>query len=161
MLKCDIEPALLGSSDSWNVNEQSRKNLEAAELWFLRWMLTIPWTARVSNNDCVKQNIIHNHKEETSVVLWSYNERHRRTLCWLERSVMEESRETKRNNAGWSKIAISSPRIDPEHQGLRYMENYERLSHKGRHMMMIIIFKRLKMKTTHFPSWLRFHIVTW
>ena len=55
VLKCYIEPVLLYGSESWNINEQIRKNLEATEMWFLRQMLRIPWTARVTNNDCLKE----------------------------------------------------------------------------------------------------------
>ena len=55
VLKSYIEPVLLYGSESWNVNEQIKKKLEATEMWFLRRMLRIPWTARVTNNDCLKE----------------------------------------------------------------------------------------------------------
>ena len=55
VLKCYVEPVLLYGSESWNVNEQIKKKLEATEMWFLRRMLRIPWTARVTNDDCLKQ----------------------------------------------------------------------------------------------------------
>ena len=43
---------LLYGSESWNVNNQIRKSLEATEMWFLRRM--IPRTARVNNDDCLE-----------------------------------------------------------------------------------------------------------
>ena len=55
VLKCYTEPVLLYGSESWNVNEQIRKNLEATEMWFPRRMLRIPWIARVTNIDCLKE----------------------------------------------------------------------------------------------------------
>jgi hypothetical protein len=54
VLKCYIEPVLLYGCESWNVNEQMKRNLEATEMWFLRRMMRIPWTAKVTNNDCLE-----------------------------------------------------------------------------------------------------------
>ena len=36
-------------SESWTLSTKSIKNLEAAEMWFYRRILKIPWTAHTSN----------------------------------------------------------------------------------------------------------------
>ena len=54
VLKCYVEPVLLYGSESWNVNKQIKKSLEATEMSFLRRMLRIPWTARISNINCLE-----------------------------------------------------------------------------------------------------------
>ncbi|BFZ18867.1 hypothetical protein BsWGS_21906 [Bradybaena similaris] len=49
-----IKPVLLYGCESWNMNTQIRKILEMKEMWFLKQMTRIPWTAKVTNNKCFK-----------------------------------------------------------------------------------------------------------
>ena len=37
------------SSETWTLDRKLKKRLDAAEMWFLRRMLRVPWTARMSN----------------------------------------------------------------------------------------------------------------
>jgi hypothetical protein len=48
-LQCYIEPVLLYGCEAWTINKQMQNSLEAAEMWFYRRMLKIPWTAKKSN----------------------------------------------------------------------------------------------------------------
>lgn len=52
-----IEPVLRYGSESWNVDKQIRKRLDAAEMWFLRQMLYMPRIDGVTNNDCPKKKL--------------------------------------------------------------------------------------------------------
>ena len=41
--------------DVWTISKQIQKKLEAVEMWFLRRMLRIPWTAKKTNEEVLKE----------------------------------------------------------------------------------------------------------
>ena len=49
VLKCYVWSTLLYGCESWTISHSMKERLEAVELWFLRRMWKIPWTARMSN----------------------------------------------------------------------------------------------------------------
>ncbi|XP_071959530.1 uncharacterized protein [Antedon mediterranea] len=51
VLNCYIYPVLMYGSEAWSITTDLRKRLESCEMWFLRRMMRIPWTDRVSNED--------------------------------------------------------------------------------------------------------------
>src|ERR1700729_34138 len=55
VLQCYIEPILLYGCEAWTLNKEAQRRVEAAEMWFLRRMLKIPWTARKSNEEVLKE----------------------------------------------------------------------------------------------------------
>ena len=48
VLKCYIWSTMLYGCETWTLSKGMVKNMEAAEHWFLRRMLRIPWTDQVS-----------------------------------------------------------------------------------------------------------------
>ncbi|GFO13084.1 RNA-directed DNA polymerase from mobile element jockey [Plakobranchus ocellatus] len=48
-LQCYIEPVLMYGCEAWRISKQIQNKLEATEMWFLRRMLRIPWTAKKTN----------------------------------------------------------------------------------------------------------------
>ncbi|GFO27950.1 endonuclease-reverse transcriptase [Plakobranchus ocellatus] len=48
-LQCYIEPVLMYGCEAWTISNQTQKKLEATEMWCLRRMLRIPWTAKKTN----------------------------------------------------------------------------------------------------------------
>ncbi|GFO14810.1 gonadotropin-releasing hormone receptor [Plakobranchus ocellatus] len=48
-LQCYIEPVLMYGCEAWTISKQIQNRLEAIEIWFLRRMLRIPWTAKKTN----------------------------------------------------------------------------------------------------------------
>ncbi|GFN78083.1 LINE-1 retrotransposable element orf2 protein [Plakobranchus ocellatus] len=48
-LECYIEPVLMYGCEAWTISKQIQNKLEATEMWFLRRMLRIPWTAKKTN----------------------------------------------------------------------------------------------------------------
>ena len=48
LLKCYIWSTMLYGCETWTLSKGMMKNLEAAEHWFLRRMLRIPWTDKIS-----------------------------------------------------------------------------------------------------------------
>ena len=55
VLQCYIEPILTYGCESWTVNKQARKSLEATEMWFYRRMMRISWTEKRTNEDILKE----------------------------------------------------------------------------------------------------------
>ena len=49
LLKCFVWPVLMYGCETWTITSRTRKNLEAAEMWFYRRILRIPWTAHQAN----------------------------------------------------------------------------------------------------------------
>jgi len=42
-------------SETWTINVTDEARLEAAEMWFLRWMLHISWTDHKTNDNVLNQ----------------------------------------------------------------------------------------------------------
>ena len=49
ILRCYVWSTLTYGCGAWTISRDLERRLEAAELWFYRRMLRIPWTARVTN----------------------------------------------------------------------------------------------------------------
>ena len=54
VLKAYVWSVLLFGCEAWTISKEMRKRLEAAEIWFYRRMLRVPWTARRSNEDVLR-----------------------------------------------------------------------------------------------------------
>ncbi|GFN75464.1 E3 ubiquitin-protein ligase shprh [Plakobranchus ocellatus] len=48
-LQCYLEPVLMYGCKAWTISKQIQNKLEATEMWFLRRMLRISWTAKKTN----------------------------------------------------------------------------------------------------------------
>ncbi|GFO25146.1 RNA-directed DNA polymerase from mobile element jockey [Plakobranchus ocellatus] len=61
-LQCYIEPVLIYGCEAWTISKQIQNRLEANEMWFLRRMLRIPWTAKKTNervlNEANKRSLV-------------------------------------------------------------------------------------------------------
>ena len=55
ILQCYIEPVLTYGCESWTVDKDTERRLEAVEIWFLRRMLRIPWTEKRRNVDIMEE----------------------------------------------------------------------------------------------------------
>ena len=55
ILKCDVHSVLLCGSKCWIINKEMEKRLEATEMWFLRRILGVLWTARESNKSVMRR----------------------------------------------------------------------------------------------------------
>ncbi|GFR93823.1 retrovirus-related Pol polyprotein LINE-1 [Elysia marginata] len=57
VLECYIEPipVLMYGSEAWTITNKFKKTLEAIEMWFLRQMLKIPWTAKKTNERVLQE----------------------------------------------------------------------------------------------------------
>jgi len=57
LLKFYAWSTLLYGCESWTVSQRMKSQLEATEMWFLRRMLRIAWTDKVSNKEVFKEPI--------------------------------------------------------------------------------------------------------
>lgn len=55
VLKCYVWSILLYGSECWTINKEMGKRLEATEMWFLRRMLSVPWTARENSETMLRR----------------------------------------------------------------------------------------------------------
>ena len=46
VLQCYVAPILMYRCETWTITKPIQKKIEAVEMWFLRRMLKIPWTAK-------------------------------------------------------------------------------------------------------------------
>ena len=53
--KCYVWSVLLYGCETWTINGQDKKKLEAMEMWIWRRLLKISWTERKSNVDVLNQ----------------------------------------------------------------------------------------------------------
>ena len=63
IMKCYVWSTMLYGCETWTISKVMKDRLEAAEMWILRRMLRIPWTARMTNTEVreragVKKEII-------------------------------------------------------------------------------------------------------
>lgn len=73
-----IEPVWRYGYEYWNVNKTMKQKLAATEMWFLRQMMQIPQTAKVTNKDWLlktnESRTLYGTIRQTDIVLWLYNE---------------------------------------------------------------------------------------
>ena len=55
LVKAMVFPVVMYGYESWTVKKVERRRLEAFELWCLRRLLRVPWTARRSNQSILKE----------------------------------------------------------------------------------------------------------
>ena len=54
VLKCYVWSGLMYGCESWNISTEMQKRLEAAEMWFMRRMWRVAWTARRTNLEVLR-----------------------------------------------------------------------------------------------------------
>ena len=54
LVKAMVFPVVMYGCESWTVKKAERHRIDAFELWCLRRLLKIPWTARRSNKSILK-----------------------------------------------------------------------------------------------------------
>ena len=55
IVKAMVFPVLMYECESWNVKKAECWRIDAFELWCWRWLLSIPWTAKRSNQSILKE----------------------------------------------------------------------------------------------------------
>ena len=55
LVKAMVFPMVMYRCESWTVKKAERRRIDAFELWCLRRLLRVPWTARRSNQSILKE----------------------------------------------------------------------------------------------------------
>ena len=55
LVKAMIFPGVMYGCESWNIEKAEHQRIDAFELWYWRRLLTVPWTARRSNQSILKE----------------------------------------------------------------------------------------------------------
>ena len=55
LVKAMVFPVVKYGYESWSVKKAERRRIDAFELWCWRRLLTVPWTARRSNQSILKE----------------------------------------------------------------------------------------------------------
>ena len=55
LVKAMVFPVVMYGCESWNVKKAEHQRIDAFELWCLRRLLRVPWTARRSNQSILKE----------------------------------------------------------------------------------------------------------
>ena len=55
LVKAMVFPVVMYRCESWTIRKAERWRINAFELWCWRWLLSIPWTARRSNQSILKE----------------------------------------------------------------------------------------------------------
>ena len=57
LIKAMVFPVVMYGCESWTVKKAERRRIDAFELWCWRRLLSVPWTARRSNNQSILKEI--------------------------------------------------------------------------------------------------------
>ena len=55
LVKAMVFPVVMYGCESWTVKKAERQRIDAFELWCWRRLLSVPWTARSSNQSILKE----------------------------------------------------------------------------------------------------------
>ena len=55
LVKAMVFPVVMYGCESWTVKKAECRKIDAFDLWFWRWLLRVPWTARRSNESILKE----------------------------------------------------------------------------------------------------------
>ena len=55
LVKAVVSPVVMYGCENWTVKEAEHRKTDAFELWCWRRLLTVPWTARRSNQSILKE----------------------------------------------------------------------------------------------------------
>ena len=55
LVKTMVFPVVMCGCESWTIKKAERRRIDAFELWYMRRLLRVPWTARRSNQSILKE----------------------------------------------------------------------------------------------------------
>ena len=55
LLKAMVFPVVMYGCENWTVKKAESQRIDALQLWCLRRLLRVPWTARISNQSILKE----------------------------------------------------------------------------------------------------------
>ena len=101
LVKAMVFPVVMYGCESWTVKKTESQRIDAFQLWCWRRLLTVPWTARRSNQSTVKEI-----SPEYSLEVWMLKQKHQyfghpmRRSDSLEKTLMLGKIEGRRDDRG-------------------------------------------------------------
>ena len=71
LAKAMVFPVVMYGCESWTINKAEHQRIDAFELWCWRRLLSVPWTARASNQSILKE-ISHEYSLEGLMLKLQY-----------------------------------------------------------------------------------------
>ena len=108
LVKAMVFPEVMYGCESWTIKKAEHLRIDAFELWRWRRLLTVPWTARRSNQSILKEispgcslaGLMFNWNSNT-LATWCEELTHlKRPWCWKDWG-QEEKRMTEDEMVGW------------------------------------------------------------
>ena len=78
LVKAIVFPVVMHGCESWTIKKAESWKTDAFELWCLRRLLRVPWTARWANQSILKRSVLGVHWKDW---YWSWNSNTLATLC--------------------------------------------------------------------------------
>ena len=68
LAKAMVFPVVMYGCESWTIKKAERLRIDAFELWYWRWLLRVPWTARRYNQPILKEiRLLNSHWVSLSI----------------------------------------------------------------------------------------------
>ena len=78
LVKAIVFPVVMYGCESWTIKKAEHQRIDAFELWCLRRLLRVPWTARTSHQSILKEIVLNIHWKDWC---WSWNSNILPTWC--------------------------------------------------------------------------------
>ena len=78
LVKAMVFPVVVYACESWTIKQAEHWRIDASEMWCLRRLLRVPWTARRSNLLILKKSVLNIHWKDWC---WSWNSNIWATWC--------------------------------------------------------------------------------
>ena len=101
IVKAMVFPVVMYGCESWTIKRAEHWRIDAFELWCWRRLLTVPWTARRSNQSILKE-IIPDYSLEGLMMKLQYFGHLIQRADSLEKTLMLKSTESRRRK-GWQR----------------------------------------------------------
>ena len=84
LVKAMVFPVVMYGCESWTIKKAESWRIDAFELWCWRRLLSVPWTARRSNQSILRKSVLNIHWKDWC---WSWSSNTLATWCknWLIR----------------------------------------------------------------------------
>ena len=73
-----VFPVVMSRCETWTIKKTEHQTIDASELWCLRRLSRVPWTARRSNQSIQRKLVLNNHWKDWG---WSWNSNTLATWC--------------------------------------------------------------------------------
>ena len=78
LVKAVVFPVVMYGCESWTIKKAECQRIDAFELWCLRRLLRVPWTARDPTSPSLRRSVLNVHWKDWC---WSWNSNNLATWC--------------------------------------------------------------------------------